>query len=91
MHPDQAEALGEAGLGFRSSLARQRGRHVGQGCAVSREKAGGHSGPTVSTLSLVTWQAGRLEAASHHWTLSVACQGSMHYWCEIRSRGHAQG
>lgn len=54
----QAWALGEAGPCFRSSLTPQRGRHVGQERAVSREKAGGHGRPAVSTLSLGRWQEG---------------------------------
>jgi len=45
-------------LSCRSSLARERGRHLGHGRTVSREEAGGHARPTVVTLSLVTLRKG---------------------------------
>lgn len=54
----QAWAFGEIGLCFGSSLTRHRGRHVGQGRAVSGEKAGGQGRPSVPPLRLAPRQEG---------------------------------
>lgn len=81
----QAWAFGEAGLRVVSELARRRGRHVGQGRAASREKAGGHGRPD-SFSPEPGYGAGELEANSHHWMLSAACWGK--HALVVRSSQH---